>query len=192
MDDGQVLLPYQFVKAYLAAFDTAPTSAGGTRVDGDVFKSSACPMGARDRCNAVLSSWADGIAAAICRIEHPRPTGKVLGVHVAGEDVGRQFIAASDAVYAACAALVSMDDPKCAMVLLRMNTNVRRISHLLRAAGLEIEEHELLQLDERQGLALGSKGSQGAAISWPMERLTAPFVPQQQTKRAQTTPAHYL
>ena len=48
MDDGQVVLPPRFAKAYLHAFDAALESIGGTRVAGDKVKSEAKLIGPQD------------------------------------------------------------------------------------------------------------------------------------------------
>ena len=68
---------------------------------------------------------------ATCRVEPPAPSGKVLVVRIAGEDLGTQFDDAAAATAAACEALEQLEDAPSELALLRMSTNACRVTHLL-------------------------------------------------------------
>ncbi|CAK0833355.1 unnamed protein product, partial [Prorocentrum cordatum] len=138
------------------AFDAELMVAGGSPVAGVTFKSTARLLGAPEACAAVSPEWCAGIASATCRVEPPGPSGKVLGVRIAGGDLEGQFRGTVEATAAACSALELLEDAPAELALLRMSTNVCRVVRLLRAAGPEIPEAALVDFDERRGLALSA------------------------------------
>ena len=156
MDDGQVVLPPEFAATYLEAFDAALRAAGGTRIAGEEFKSIARLLGSPEACARVPPTWCRGVVQATCKLQPPGPTGKMLGVRIAGDDLGAQFSSAAEATAEACGALSLLEDAPAELALLRMSTNACRVMHLLRAAGPEIPAAALVDFDERQEHALAS------------------------------------
>ena len=154
MDDGQICLKPQSVAPYLAAFDAELAAAGGTRIAGGEFKSSARLCGTDTARAAVADDWSS-LAKEFCVILDSAPD-KVLGVGIEGESVAAQFRAASRATRLASEALASLRDPAAELALLRMSTNACRVVHLLRAVGPELPLSDILAFDDDLEETLGT------------------------------------
>ena len=146
MDDGQVALEPLHAKAYLAAFDSRLSAAGGTRVCDGEFKSTARLCGSSSAIAAVPASWSEGVQET-CRIL-TSPPPKVLGVGIDGDDVASQFSSVMRKTTEVGNALRSINDAAVELALLRLSTGVCRVQHLLRAAGPEVQLEQLLDFDE--------------------------------------------
>ena len=82
-----------------------------------------------------------------CKILHSAPA-KVLGVGIDGGSLQSQFESVAQAVRAACEALPEMNDPAAELALLRVSLNSCRVTHLLRAAGPEVDLSDVSEFDE--------------------------------------------
>ena len=72
LDDGQVLVPPQYAVAYLAGFDAALATAGGTRLAATgQHKSTARLVGTPAACAAAPPAWAAGAVEDTCRVLPP-------------------------------------------------------------------------------------------------------------------------
>lgn len=163
MDDSEVLVRPPRVADYLTTFDRELAKVGGSRVaDGD-FKSTAYLCGSETARAAADPSWKLA-AAPTCKILDA-PPAKVLGVGIDGEDVREQFRSATSGVKHACDALQSLDDPAVELALLRLSTNVCRVSHLLRAVGPIVSSADLDAVDEVVDTTLS--GILGGAVRGP-------------------------
>lgn len=170
MYDGQVCLPTSAVGVYLAAFYSALAEVGGTRVADGEFKSAARLCGSPSARAAVDAQWADA-ASSSCKILGDKPMDKVLGGGIHAADAAAQFRAATEAVRATCGALREIDDPAVELALLRMSSNVCKVTHLLRAVGPALGLADVLAFDENLEAALSATLG-GPTVGTALERAT--------------------
>ena len=158
MNDGQVVLPAEFIAAYLTAFDHALEVVGGTRVAGGEFKSQARLIGSPAARAVVPDTWHVGIVSAICKVAPPsaEASGKVLGVYLDGAIMAEQLRSAMVRVAEVQPALLGIADAPAELALMRMSANGCRIAHLLRAAGPDLDADALQSCDDTQADTLGS------------------------------------
>ena len=169
MDDGQVFLPPQSARVYLAAFDAALAEVGGTRVADGEFKSVARLCGSVSARAMAPATWADGVRET-CKIVEAAPA-KVLGVGIDGSSLHSQFESVAGAVKSACGALPQVNDPAAELALLRVSMNACRVSHLLRAAGPELSVASIADFDEVVESALATTLG-GPIVGLALERAT--------------------
>ena len=155
MDDGQVLLNPSVADVFLEFLDDELAKVGATRGSGEGVKSVARLVGSEAACRGVGESWISDRIRATCKLPGPNaPSTDVLGIDIKQGDA--QFRAACGKVAATREAISSIGDAATELVLTRMCADVCKVTHLLRAHGVDIRDEALGDFDGGVATALAT------------------------------------
>ena len=143
-DDGQAVCRPQDVDLFLECLDTVAARAGATRGEGVDVKSSVRLIGHPDALAAFDGDWATERVQRTCKIGVPNADCEVLGAAAGAPAASAAlFEARTAALRELHGALAEVNDPAAELTMGRLCADVSRVTHLLRAAGPELD-HELL------------------------------------------------
>ena len=153
MDDGQVLLDPATGHAFLEILDDELAKVGATRGSGDGVKSVARLIGSGAACREAGDAWVTDRIRATCKLPGANaPSEGILGIDIKQGDA--QFQAACGQVAATREAIASLGDAATELVLTRSCADVCKVTHLLRAHGVDISDAAASGFDDGLASAL--------------------------------------
>ena len=128
---------------------------GASRGSGEGVKSVARLVGSEAACREAGASWISDRIRATCQLPGPNaPSRDILGVDIKQGDA--QFRAACSRVASTREAISSIGDTATELVLTRMCADVCKVTHLLRAHGVDICDDAVGDFDGGVATALAT------------------------------------
>ena len=155
MDDGQVLIDPGAADLFLQVLDEELNAVGASRGSGEGVKSVARLVGSEAACDEAGVGWITERIRDTCKLPGPNAQSVgILGVDIADGDA--QFRETCGKVASTRAAIASVGDAATELILTRMCGDACKITHLLRAHGVNIPDDALKEFDDGLATALAT------------------------------------